>query len=157
MRGHLDDNDVNAFFTGALSSAERESIQKHVDGCSACRVLVAEVARRSGARAHIVHLSSAGGLEIVHESSITAETTPHYLFFDAEGVPDGATEFKCAPPIREHENREALWQGLARGVIDLVVSDHSPCTPALKGRERGDFAAAMDIYERLSAHKSVAP
>ena len=57
-------------------------------------------------------------------------------------MPDGATEFKCAPPIRDHENREALWRGLKDGVIDFVVSDHSPCTPALKGRERGDFSEA---------------
>jgi len=92
--------------------------------------LVAEVARRTGARAHIVHLSSAGGLEIVHESSITAETTPHYLYFDAESVPDGATEFKCAPPIREHANRDQLWRGLDELVA--IVSDHSPCLPELK-------------------------
>jgi allantoinase len=73
---------------------------------------------------------------------LTVETCPHYLCLEAEAIPDGATEFKCAPPIRARDNREALWRGLADGVIDLVVSDHSPCTPALKGRERGDFAAA---------------
>ena len=93
--------------------------------------LVAEVARRSGARAHIVHLSSAGGLEIIEQAeNVTAETTPHYLFFDAEEVPDGATEFKCAPPIREHANRERLWRGL--GSLSAIVSDHSPCLPELK-------------------------
>src|SRR6185436_1761181 len=63
----------------------------------------------------------------------------HYLHFDAESVPRGRTEYKCAPPIREHENREQLWRGLANGTIDLVVSDHSPCTPELK---KGDFASA---------------
>jgi allantoinase len=93
--------------------------------------LVAEVARRSGTRAHIVHLSSAGGLEIVEQAeNVTAETTPHYLFFDAEHVPDGATELKCAPPIREHANRERLWRGL--GLLNAIVSDHSPCLPELK-------------------------
>ena len=97
--------------------------------------LVYEVARRSGARAHIVHLSSAGGLDIVERARdervpLTAETTPHYLFFDAESVPDGATEFKCAPPIREHANRERLWKGLDD--LIAIVSDHSPCLPELK-------------------------
>jgi allantoinase len=93
--------------------------------------LVAEVARRSGARAHIVHLSSASALEIIAEAeNVTAETTPHYLFFDAEHVPDGATEFKCAPPIREHANRERLWRGLDE--LIAIVSDHSPCLPELK-------------------------
>jgi len=73
---------------------------------------------------------------------VSAETCPHYLSLAAEDIPDGATEYKCAPPIRDHENREALWRGLKDGVIDFVVSDHSPCTPTLKGRERGDFAEA---------------
>jgi allantoinase len=72
----------------------------------------------------------------------TAETTPHYLHFAAEDIPDGATPYKCAPPIRERENREKLWAALREGVIDLVVSDHSPCTPALKKLEAGDFEAA---------------
>jgi allantoinase len=72
----------------------------------------------------------------------TAETTPHYLHFAAEDIPDGATPYKCAPPIRERENREKLWDALGEGLIDLVVSDHSPCTPALKKLEAGDFAAA---------------
>jgi allantoinase len=103
--------------------------------------LVAEAARRSGARAHIVHLSSAGGLEIIGEAdNVTAETTPHYLYFDAEGVPDGATEFKCAPPIREHANRERLWKGLDR--LIAIVSDHSPCTPELKKMAEGDIEHA---------------
>ena len=103
--------------------------------------LVAEVARRSGARAHIVHLSSASAIEIIAEAeNVTAETTPHYLFFDAESVPDGATEFKCAPPIREHANRERLWRGLDELVA--IVSDHSPCTPELKKMREGDIEHA---------------
>jgi allantoinase len=73
---------------------------------------------------------------------VSAETCPHYLTFDAETIPDGATQLKCCPPIREAENRERLWQGLAEGVIDLVVSDHSPCPPELKRLEDGDFGAA---------------
>ncbi|RYZ34923.1 MAG: allantoinase, partial [Myxococcaceae bacterium] len=67
---------------------------------------------------------------------------PHYLTFSAEEIEAGATHFKCAPPIREAENRERLWRAVASGLIDLVVSDHSPCTPALKKLEAGDFSGA---------------
>lgn len=94
--------------------------------------LVCDVARETGARMHIVHLSSATALDMLAKSSVTAETTPHYLHFASEAIPDGRNEYKCAPPIRELANREALWRGLAAGIIDLVVSDHSPCTPELK-------------------------
>jgi allantoinase len=73
---------------------------------------------------------------------LTVETCPHYLYFAAEQVPDGATEFKCCPPIRDSVNREALWRGLEAGVIDCVVSDHSPCTPELKAAPGGDFGEA---------------
>ncbi|HVT05921.1 MAG TPA: allantoinase AllB [Polyangia bacterium] len=109
--------------------------------------LLIRLARETGCAVHVVHLSSASSLPQIARAKeeglpLTVETCPHYLCLEAEAVPDGATEFKCAPPIRERENREALWWGLARGVIDLVVTDHSPCTPALKARERGDFAAA---------------
>jgi len=109
--------------------------------------LLIRLARETGCAVHVVHLSSASSLPQLERAKdeglpVTVETCPHYLCLEAESVPDGATEFKCAPPIREHENREGLWRGLARGVIDLVVSDHSPCTPVLKGRERGDFMEA---------------
>ncbi|MEK6374303.1 MAG: allantoinase AllB [Acidobacteriota bacterium] len=96
---------------------------------------------RMEARAHIVHLSSSTALDLIR-APLTAETTPHYLYFDAERIPDGATEFKCAPPIREHANREKLWEGVRDGRIAAIVSDHSPCTPELKRREEGDFARA---------------
>jgi allantoinase len=104
--------------------------------------LLLRVCRDTGARIHVVHLSSASALQILERRDglpLTAETTPHYLHFDAESVPRGRTEFKCAPPIREQANREELWRGLRDGLIDLVVSDHSPCTPELK---KGDFASA---------------
>ncbi|HET8798126.1 MAG TPA: allantoinase AllB [Thermoanaerobaculia bacterium] len=106
--------------------------------------MLLRVCRETGARIHVVHLSSASALSILRRARaeglpLTAETTPHYLHFDAESIPHGRTEFKCAPPIREQANRDALWRGLAEGLIDLVVSDHSPCTPELK---RGDFLAA---------------
>jgi allantoinase len=73
---------------------------------------------------------------------ITAETCPHYLTFAAEDIPDGATEFKCCPPIRERENREQLWSALGSGTLDMIVSDHSPCPPEMKLPETGDFLAA---------------
>ena len=73
---------------------------------------------------------------------VSVETCPHYLTFDAEHIPDGATELKCCPPIREADNREALWAALAAGDIDFVVSDHSPCTASLKERGGGDFGQA---------------
>jgi allantoinase len=73
---------------------------------------------------------------------VTAETCPHYLVLTAEEIPDGATQFKCCPPVREASNRELLWQGLADGAIDCVVSDHSPCTQELKRLDIGDFGLA---------------
>jgi allantoinase len=73
---------------------------------------------------------------------VTSRHCPHYLTFAAEEIADRATEFKCAPPIRAHETRERLWDALREGEIDLIASDHSPCPPAMKGRERGDFFAA---------------
>jgi allantoinase len=99
------------------------------------------------ARAHVVHLADADALPILRAARadgvrITVETCPHYLTFAAEDVPDGATSFKCCPPIRERAHREALWSALAGGDIDLVVSDHSPCTPDLKRLDGGDFGAA---------------
>jgi len=100
-----------------------------------------------GARVHVVHVSSSGALALLRGAklaggAVSAETCPHYLTFAAEEIADGATEFKCAPPIREHENREKLWQGLGDGTLDFVATDHSPCPPAMKLREEGDFLRA---------------
>lgn len=108
---------------------------------------VIRLCAETGCAAHIVHLSAAEALPRLRAARarglpITVETCPHYLSFTAEEVPDGATWFKCAPPIREAQNREALWQGLLDGDIDQVVCDHSPCTPALKHLDSGDFMAA---------------
>ncbi|SEU34148.1 allantoinase AllB [Stigmatella erecta] len=112
----------------------------------AIRMMV-ELCRKHRTRVHIVHLSSSDALPDIAAARreglpFSVETCPHYLTFDAEHIPDGATFLKCAPPIREAENREKLWEGLARGDIDMVVSDHSPCTPALKHLDKGDFSAA---------------
>ncbi|MEV4707403.1 allantoinase AllB [Actinoplanes sp. NPDC049316] len=106
-----------------------------------------EAARAAGARVHILHLSAAGALPLIAAARadgvrVTAETCPHYLTLDAGEIPAGATEFKCCPPIRDAANRDRLWAALADGLITCVVSDHSPCTPELKRRDTGDFAAA---------------
>ncbi len=108
---------------------------------------VIEQIRASGSRTHLLHLSSADALPQVQAARaaglpLSVETCPHYLFFDAEEVPNGATEFKCCPPIRDSGNRARLWEALGRGDIDIVVSDHSPCTVDLKRRGGGDFAQA---------------
>jgi allantoinase len=103
--------------------------------------------RRTGTRAHILHLSSAAALPELRAARaeglpITVETCPHYLALASESIPDGGTQFKCAPPIRGEANRDALWQALRDGDIDLVVSDHSPSTTELKFAGHGDFAQA---------------
>ncbi|CAN5341623.1 allantoinase AllB [soil metagenome] len=100
-----------------------------------------------GARAHILHLSSAAALPELRAARaeglpITVETCPHYLALSSEGIPDGATQYKCAPPIRDEANSEALWQALLEGDIDLIVTDHSPSTAALKFAGDGDFGLA---------------
>ena len=105
------------------------------------------VARRTGVRLHVVHLSSATALPALAAARadgvrVTVETCPHYLVLEAEQVPDGATAAKCCPPVRDAANRDALWAGLADGTIDQVVSDHSPSTPDLKALDTGDFGAA---------------
>ncbi|MFH0515571.1 allantoinase AllB [Streptomyces sp. M41] len=101
-------------------------------------------ARRLDARVHVLHLSSSDALPLIAEARrdgvrITVETCPHYLTLTAEEVPDGASEFKCCPPIRESANQDLLWQALADGTIDCVVTDHSPSTADLK---TDDFATA---------------
>lgn len=102
---------------------------------------VAKLARDTGAHAHIVHLSSADALPFI-SGNVTAETTPHYLYFASEDIPDGAPEYKCAPPIRERDNREKLWRALQERQLLAIVSDHSPCTPHLKLFEEGDVQRA---------------
>jgi len=108
---------------------------------------VVSAAAGTGARAHIVHLAAGDCAALVGAAKaagveLSAETCPHYLFFAAEEVPAGATQYKCCPPVRYAANREALWRALGAGVIDCVVSDHSPCPPALKDLEHGDFRTA---------------
>jgi len=128
--------DFGTFVDSRPKVAERRAIEKVISAAAA-----------TGARAHIVHLSAADCVAMISGAKaagirLTVETCPHYLYFAAEQVPDGATEFKSCPPIRDSINREALWRGLEGGVIDCVVSDHSPCAPELKLAGSGDFAAA---------------
>lgn len=115
---------------------EREAIELLIDLC-----------RETGCRTHIVHLADAESLPMIRAAKdeglpLTVETAPHYLTFAAEDVPDGATQYKCAPPIRDAANRAGLWQGLADGVIDFIATDHSPCPPELKRLDQGRFDLA---------------
>jgi allantoinase len=125
-------------YTTYLSSRPPES------ELAAIRLMI-RLAEEFKARVHIVHVSSKEGVDAIASAKadwvpITAETCPHYLTFAAEEIPDGATEFKCAPPIRDASHRAALWEGLGRGALDAIVTDHSPAPPALK--TPGDFARA---------------
>ncbi|MGB8508605.1 MAG: allantoinase AllB [Pyrinomonadaceae bacterium] len=153
---------VHAEVPGPVDAALRE----HVEGAEESRrqyatflnsrpraaedeavALIIRLCRETGARVHIVHHSSSDALPLLRAARaeglpLTIETCPHYLCFAAEEIPDGATEFKCCPPIRERENREQLWGALEEGLIDMVVSDHSPCPPELKRRGEGDFMRA---------------
>ncbi|MEO7060047.1 MAG: allantoinase AllB [Lapillicoccus sp.] len=108
---------------------------------------VIDATRTTGARTHILHLSDADALPLLAAAQseglqISVETCPHYLTLEAEQIPDGATQFKCCPPIRQHANRDRLWAGLEAGTIRTIVSDHSPCTVELKELESGDFGVA---------------
>jgi len=123
-----------------LASRPRESEDEAI-------ALLLRLSREFNARVHIVHLSSANSLSQLRQAKVdglpvSVETCSHYLTFAAEDISDGATEFKCAPPIRERENREKLWAALGDGTIDLIASDHSPCLPQMKLSESGDFLRA---------------
>ncbi len=124
------------FVMSRPDEAETTAIRQVLDG-----------ARETGARVHILHLSSARALDQIADAKseglrVTVETCPHYLCFAAETVPDGASQFKCCPPIRDAGNREELWQALRAGLIDMVVSDHSPATAEEKDRGDGDLQQA---------------
>jgi allantoinase len=124
------------FLDSRPPSSERRAVEAVVDA-----------ARQTGARVHIVHVSSADVVPVLAQARsdgvrITAETCPHYLTLRAEDVPDGETQFKCCPPIRESSNRDHLWAALTAGVLDIIVSDHSPSPPELKLVGHGDFGAA---------------
>jgi allantoinase len=126
---------------------------------SAIRIMVS-LCREYGFRLHIVHLASALALPELQAAraeglAVSVETCPHYLHLEAETIPDGATLFKCAPPIRSHENREALWQGLRNGIIDFIATDHSPCPPAMKRLDEGNFRTSWGGIPGLSVALAV--
>jgi allantoinase len=126
---------------------------------SAIRMMLS-LCRQYDFHLHIVHLSSGQALPELRAArseglDVSVETCPHYLHFAAENIPDAATLCKCAPPVRSRENREMLWQALREGVIDLVATDHSPCPPAMKGLEEGDFKTAWGGISSLSVALSV--
>lgn len=126
----------DAFLASRPAEAENVAIAALIDA-----------SKDTGTRVHVLHLSSAGALPLIAVAKrdgvrITAETCPHYLALSAEDVRDGATQFKCCPPIRGSDNAELLWAALATGTIDLVVSDHSPCPAELKSLDTGDFGVA---------------
>lgn len=126
----------DGFLQSRPAQAEVLAVQQVIDGV-----------RRTGCRAHILHLSAADALPLIREAKaeglpVTVETCPHYLSLFSEEIQAGATHYKCCPPIREAGNREGLWEGLRDGTIDLVVSDHSPCVPELKRFDSGDFGEA---------------
>ncbi|MGH3505020.1 MAG: allantoinase AllB [Nocardioidaceae bacterium] len=108
---------------------------------------ILELARKHGTRVHVVHLSSAHALDVLRQARadgvrVTVETCPHYLTLSAERIGAGQTQCKCCPPIRDEANQARLWEALAEGVVDAVVSDHSPSPPELKLLDTGDFGAA---------------
>ena len=131
-----DPRSYGSYLASRPRTAELEAVELMLDLCRETRCPV-----------HIVHVSAAATLERLRRAReaglpVTAETCPHYLTFAAEEILDGATAWKCAPPIRERSNRERLWEGLADGTLDLVASDHSPAPPGLKCLDTGDFVRA---------------
>jgi allantoinase len=138
-RGNLTPEESRRY-VAYLESRPRDAENQAVD-------LMMRLAREYRTTTHVVHLSSSDALSILRAAKdegvpIQAETCPHYLSITSEEIPDGATEFKCAPPIREGNNREKLWSALQAGLLEQVVTDHSPSTPALKCMDSGDFMKA---------------
>ena len=138
--------------TGRLANADWRRYATYLQSrpdeaeLSAIRLLLA-LCREYAFRLHIVHLSTCQALNDLRTAkseglTVSVETCPHYLCLASEDILDGATPFKCAPPIRSRENCERLWEGLREGTIDMVVTDHSPCPPSMKCIDDGDFRIA---------------
>jgi allantoinase len=149
MGGEVDNRLYSTYLASRPRSWENNAVE-----------LMARLAGETNAHLHVVHLSSSDALETLEATRrrnipLSVETCHHYLTYCSEEIPDGHTEFKCAPPIRERENREKLWQAIRDGVIDFAVSDHSPCTPALKERGSGDFMKAWGGIAGLQFSLSV--
>jgi allantoinase len=137
---NLQMNDDGRIYKNYLSSRPKEWEDKAI-------AMMIRLCEEFNCRTHIVHLSSSNSIEQIAKAKqkglpLTVETAQHYLYFNAEEIKDGATQYKCAPPIREKENNEKLWQALKDGIIDFVATDHSPSTPNLKELLSGDFMKA---------------
>jgi allantoinase len=137
------------YFASRPDQAELEAIR-----------LMIRLCRQYRFRLHIVHLSTSLALEELRTARaeglpVTVETCPHYLHFAAEDIADGATLLKCAPPIRSRENQQQLWRGLHEGIIDMVVTDHSPCPPAMKRQDSGRFDQAWGGIASISLAASI--
>jgi len=140
-------------YSGFLESRPREMENKAIG-------LLIDLSREYDYHIHIVHLSSSDAISIIRKAKsegvkVTVETCPHYLFFSSENIDDNDTRFKCTPPIRENENREKLWKAVEDGLIDLIVSDHSPCDPRLKFIEEGNYEKAWGGISSLQLGLSV--
>jgi allantoinase len=136
---NAEDNDWRRYSTYLASRPETAEVE--------AIALLIRLAEEFRTPIHIVHLAAASALPMIAEARdrgvpITVETCVQYLCLSSEEIPDGATEYKCAPPIRNTENREKLWQALEAGHIDMVTTDHSPCPPAMKRREDKRFDLA---------------
>lgn len=134
--GGLDWREYKTYLASRPDAAELEAI-----------ALLIRMAEEFETPVHVVHLSSAKALPMLVDARrrgvrVTVETCAQYLWFASEEIPNGSTEHKCAPPIRQRQNREELWQGLMNGVIDFVVTDHSPCPPEMKRQDSGRFDEA---------------
>jgi allantoinase len=141
----LSTNEILA--TGDVRSYQNYLSSRPVEWEDKAIALLIRLCEEYNCRTHIVHLSSANSIEPIAKAkqkglSLTVETAQHYLFFNAETIQDGQTQFKCAPPIREKENNDQLWIALRDGIIDFVATDHSPAPPDLKLLQRGDFMKA---------------
>lgn len=149
---HAEDPEVCATAAAAVAGRDPRRYSTWLDSRPAAAEVAAvealvDACRATGGRVHVLHLSAAEAGEVVADAkaeglTLTAETCPHYLTLHAEEVPDGATDHKCAPPVRGRANADRLWDLLADGTIDAIVSDHSPCPPEDKAPQSGDFMAA---------------
>jgi allantoinase len=144
---HLETADWTAYLTYLHSRPEESEL-------SAINLLIA-LCREYEFRLHIVHLSASQALPTLRAARleglpVSVETCPHYLHFQAEAISRGATQFKCAPPIRGAENREQLWDAVKNGTIDLIATDHSPCLPQMKRLAEGNFQTAWGGIPGLS-------
>lgn len=158
---HAEDAQVLAEAPSAPTRSYRDFVLSRPDEAETAAVRqVLDGARTTGARVHILHLSSARALDLIADAkaeglAVTVETCPHYLSFSAETIPDGAPQFKCCPPIRDGGNREALWGALREGIVDCIVSDHSPATAEEKFRGDGDLQQAWGGVSGLQVGFSV--